>query len=274
MIEKLLVGDTQYWARRHLAAHLQAIGLQTGDAVMVHAGMRAMGPLLNGPDAFSDALLDVIGLTGTLLCYVGWDEQYGDALDSHGRVPEALRADIPPFDLIRSRANRDHGAFAEFVRTTPGAVRSENPGASVVAIGGRAEWFTANHALNYGYGPKSPFARLVEVRGKVLLVGAPLDTISLLHHAEHLARIPNKRIFRMEIPCRRDNHVEWYHMEEFDTIDPVVEGLSADYFGTIVEEFLATGLGQRGLVGDAPSVLLPAREIVAFGIQWLEQQFR
>ncbi|TAE20748.1 MAG: aminoglycoside 3-N-acetyltransferase [Cytophagales bacterium] len=274
MSSKVLVGDTHYWVRRHLIDQLHELGLQAGDTVMVHAGMRAVGPLLNGPDTLVEALLDVVGSVGTLLCYVNWEQQYEDALDEDGRMPDMLRADVPPFDPVRSRASRDHGVFAEFVRTTPGAVRSANPGASVVAIGDRAEWFTANHALQYGYGPGSPFARLIEVRGKVLMIGAPLDTISLLHHAEHLAQIPNKRIRRMEVPILVNDHVEWLMIEEFDTADPVVEGLPVDYFGAIVKEFLATGNGQKGPVGDAPSVLLPAAELVTFGVSWLEERFR
>jgi aminoglycoside 3-N-acetyltransferase len=40
----------------------------------------------------------------------------------------------------------------------------------------------------------------VAARGKVLMVGAPPDTMTLLHHAEHLARIPGKRIRRYEVP--------------------------------------------------------------------------
>ncbi len=82
------------------------------------------------------------------------------------------------------------GILAEFIRTTPGARRSGNPGASVAAIGAQAEWLTADHPLDYGYGPGSPLAKLVEAGGKVLMAGAPPDTMTLLHHAEHLARIP------------------------------------------------------------------------------------
>ena len=61
-------------------------------------------------------------------------------------------------------------------------------------------------------------------------------------------------------------------LEEFDTVDPVVAGLDDDYFGTIVREFLAGGAGRQALVGAAPSVLLPAADIVAFAVRWLEQQ--
>ena len=268
---KLWVGDTAYWTRSQLAGHLRTLGLRPGDAVMVHVGLRAVGPVLGGPDTLIGALRDAVGPVGTLLCYVNWEQQYEDALDPHGRLPEALKPHIPPFEALRSRASRDHGAFAELFRTTPGAVRSGNPGASVAALGHRAEWFTTDHPLHYGYGTDSPFGRLVAARGKSLLLGAPLDTLSLLHHAEHLARIPHKRVCRMEVPFYADGRTEWRMIEEFNTADPVVDGLPETYFATVVEEFLATGAGQRGRVGDAPAVLVPAAEVVAFGVRWLEQ---
>jgi aminoglycoside 3-N-acetyltransferase len=270
----LTLADKPFWTRQLLRGHIEAIGLKPGDAVMAHAALRKVGPMLNGPDALIGAILDVLGPEGTLLCYVNWDAQYEDALDDTGRLQDALKPSIPPFDPKSSRASRDHGAFAEFVRTTPGALRSGNPGASVAAIGGSATWFTAGHPLDYGYGEGSPFAKLVETRAKVLMAGAPLDAMSILHHAEHLAQIPGKHVCCMETPFRVEGGTEWRMIQEFDTSDPVVDGLNEDYFSGIVEEFLSQGRGSKGTIGSAPSVLVPAAAIVAFAVQWLERRFR
>ncbi|QEE26802.1 aminoglycoside 3-N-acetyltransferase [Terriglobus albidus] len=269
----LTLANQRFWTRRLLRSHLEAIGMAPGDAVMVHAALRSVGPMINGPDTLIDAIQDVVGPDGTLLSYVDWNPQYEDAADSEGRVPEELKADIPPFDPKRSRASRDYGAFAEFVRTSPGALRSGNPGASIAAIGGNAAWFTTNHPLQYGYGAGSPFARLVEIRGKVLMAGAPFDTMSILHHAEHMAHIPGKRIRRIEVPLLINGKTEWRMIEEFDTADPVVEGLDENYFAAIVAEFLTDGRGSAGAIGSASSILVPAADIVAFAVQWLEQRF-
>ena len=91
--------------------------------------------------------------------------------------------DVPYFDPSRSPAASDYGVFAEIVRTWPGAIRSENPGASTVAIGARAAWLCADHPMNYGYGKGSPLDKLVEANGKVLLLGSDLDHVTLLHYA-------------------------------------------------------------------------------------------
>ena len=137
----------------------------------------------------------------------------------------------------------------------------------------RAEWITADHPLDYGYGEGSPLAKLVEIGGKVLMVGAPLDAMTLLHHAEHLARIPGKRVIRYEVPFGTEaGTVDWRMVEEFDTAVPVVPGLADDYFATIVTAFLATGQGAQGLIGAAPSVLVDAAAMTAFAVDWLESR--
>lgn len=253
--------------RTSLAADLAAIGLGPGDAVLVHAALRKVGRVLGGPDIILAAMQDVVGPAGTILGYTDWQ------LEDEDRVDPALRPHIPPFDPHRSRATRDNGFWPELVRTTPGACRSGNPGASMAAVGGRAEWFTANHALDYGYGPQSPLGKLVEAQGKVLMLGAPLDTMTLLHHAEHLANFSNKQVIRYEAPLLVDGVPTWRWFEEFDTGN-VPPGMAEDYFATIVEAFLGTGRGRCGVIGEAGSVLVNAAEIVPFAVQWMEENIR
>lgn len=264
---------TSFITRASLAADLAKLGLAPGDSVMVHAAVSKVGRLLDGPDTIIAALRDTVGPEGTVLAYADWEARYEDLVDEDGRVPPEWREHIPPFDPQRSRAIRDNGVLPEFLRTTPGALRSGNPGASLVALGAKEEWFTADHPLDYGYGEGSPLARLVAAGGKVLMLGAPLDTLTLLHHAEHLADIPGKRIRRIEVPFAAPDGTQWRMIEEFDTGDPIVEGLAEDYFAEIVTEFLASGQGQQGLVGAAPSVLVDAAALTAFGVNWLETRF-
>jgi aminoglycoside 3-N-acetyltransferase len=253
--------------RSSLAADLRAIGIAPDDAVLVHAALRRVGAVIGGPDTILDAMRDVVGPAGTILGYTDWQ------LEDEVRDDPAARDHIPAFDPLRSRATRDNGFWPELLRTTPGALRSGNPGASMAAIGGRAAWFTADHALDYGYGRQSPLGKLVAARGKVLMLGAPLETMTLLHHAEHLAEFPNKRIRRFEAPILVDGVKTWRRFEEFDTSNSP-DGMPEDYFATIVEAFLATGAGRRGTIGEANSVLVPAEGMVAFGVRWMEEHIR
>jgi aminoglycoside 3-N-acetyltransferase len=165
----------------------------------------------------------------------------------------------------------------EFLRTTPGALRSANPGASVAALGARAGWMTADHPLDYGYGPGTPLARLVEADGKVVMIGAPHDTMTLLHHAEHLATLPDKRVIRYEVPLASPSGTRWCVAEEFDTsrpVCPLLDAFEEDPFALIVAAFLAGGRGRVGHVGQAATTVVGAREVVEFAVHWLEATAR
>lgn len=253
--------------RRSLRADIETLGLERGDSVLAHAALRKVGPILGGPDELIGAIMDVIGPEGTLLGYCDWQ------LEDEERDDPVLRDDLPAFDPERSRSTRSNGAFPELLRTTSGALRSANPGASMAALGANAEWFTADHALDYGYGPQSPLGKLVEAEGKTMMIGAPRDTMTLLHHAEHVADFPNKRIIRYGAPILVDGQKVWRAFEEFDTSDPP-DGQPDDYFATIVTAYLATGNGSTGKIGAADSVLVDARGVVDFAVAWMEANIR
>ena len=257
--------------RAELTADLARLGVTSGDVVMVHAACSAVGPVLGGPDAIIAALRASVGAQGTLMAYLDWEAAWETFKDAEGRIPESLRPHVLPFDPGLTRAARQNGALPEFLRTTPGARRSGNPGASVAALGAKADWLTADHPLDYGYGPGTPLARLVEARGKVLMLGAPLDTMTLLHHAEHLAKLPGKRVIRTEVPFATPDGIAWRVIEEFDTSDPCVPALPGNFIEQIVSAYLATGAGRQGRVGSAESVLVEAAEIVPFAIAWMER---
>ena len=270
MIGRMTSDLPSYNTRSSLRDDLTQLGLSAGDTVMVHAAMSKVGPMLNGPDALSIALLDVIGPEGTMLVYTSWDSVHDDLLGDDGRVLAQWRDHVPGFDPQASRAVRMNGIIAEFVRTMPGARRSSNPGASVAAIGRLADWITADHPQDYGYGEGSPLAKLVEANGRILMVGAPWDTMTLIHHADHLADLPAKRVLRYEVPFAAGAETAWRFMEEFDTTEPVVEGLPENYIEQIVTAHVAHGSGRAGTIGLAPSLLVDARPMVAFAIEWLE----
>jgi aminoglycoside 3-N-acetyltransferase len=181
------------------------------------------------------------------------------------------------FDPATGEAARDHGRIPERIRTWPGAERSAHPEASVVAIGPRARWLTADHPSDDAYGAGTPFARLVEANGQVLMLGAPLDTMTLLHHAEAIARVECKRRVTFEIPVLEDGRVTERTYHDIDTSDgafPYDElQLEEDPFAVIAKQALAAGVGAGGRVGEAESHLFGATELTEFAVAWMEQRF-
>ena len=254
--------------QQDLIASLRHLGLMPSDTLMVHSSMKAVGSVMGGPNTVMQALLDTLTPDGTLMMYIGWENipDYLGELDAG--TQQLFLAHHPPFDPATARATRDHGVLVEVLRTWPGVRRSANPEASIGAVGKQAAWITADHPLNFGYGAGSPLAKLVETGGKVLMLGAPLDTITLLHHAEALARMP-KRTIHYTCPVIRDGQTVWVEIDDYDTGDP-----HADYeFYEIAEAYLATGRGQTGKVGEAQSYLFDAADLVAFTVRYLEERF-
>lgn len=265
---------TSFVTRADVTRDVRALGVVPGDVVMVHAAVSAVGPLLNGPDAVVGGLLDAVSPGGTVLAYTDWDARHDELVDDAGRVPDAWRPHVPPFDARTSRAIRDHGVLPEFLRTWPGALRSGNPGASVAALGADAEHFTRDHPLQFGYGVDSPLARLVAAEGKVLMLGAPWDTMTLVHHAEHLADVPGKRTVHFETPVATPSGTAWIEQHEFDTSDPTIPGMDEDFLGRVVTDFVAADeSGEHhvtGRVGAAESLVVDAAPMCRFAVHWLE----
>jgi aminoglycoside 3-N-acetyltransferase len=256
-----------------LVHDLKDLGMGPGQTTMLHVSVRTVGWIVGGPDVVLQALLDLLTPAGTLMMYAAWEDRTENLLDWPPERQAAYLAECPPFDPATSRANREWSILTEYLRTRPGACRSANPAASVVAVGAKAGWITADHPLQYGYGPGSPLDKLCQVGGQVLLLGAPLGAITLLHYAEHMAAVPNKRTVRYPVPILQDGQRVWIEIEEFDTARGIVDWEGGGYFPAIAREFLATGGGRRGTVGAAQAYLFDAAALYEFAVRWMERTF-
>ena len=249
--------------RTSLRDDLVKLGVRSAGVLMVHSSLRSIGPVRGGAMVVLQALLDALGPLGTLTAYVDFEPFYEDTDER----------EVPVFDKRIAPAARDHGILHETLRTWPGARRSDHPDAGVAAIGERAEGITADHPFQYGYGKGSPFERILQANAQVLMLGAPLDTITLLHYAEDRARLPHKRIRRYRRLMPGASGPEWVWFEEFDTTEPVNDRLPANCFERIAADFLRNGGGCTGTVGRADCALFEAKELVAFAVEWLERYF-
>jgi aminoglycoside 3-N-acetyltransferase len=156
-------------------------------------------------------------------------------------------------------------------------VHSAHPEAGVVAVGARAAWLATGHPDDDAYGAGTPFARLVQAGGEVLMLGAPLDTITLLHHAEAIARAGPKRRVTYRIAVAQDGGVAERVYHDIDTGSGALPyerlGLRDDAFAVIAGAALAAGIGVRGSVGTAICHRFEARELTAFAVSWLQERF-
>ena len=258
--------------RSKLIHDLKKLGVNTGQTVMLHVSVKAIGWIVGGPDVVIHALLEILGPSGTLMMFVSWEDSPYDLSKWSEDWQRAYLEECPPFDPATSRAYRKWSILTEYLRTWPGAFRSNHPDNSFAAVGALARWITENHPLQYGHGPGSPLAKLCEVGGKVLLLGAPFSTITLLHYAEHMAEVPNKMTVQFKMPVLRDGKRIWVEIEEFDTCGGILPG-AKEYFKKIPLEYLSSGRGHSGKVGAAQSHLFDANDLAKFAIKWLEKTY-
>ena len=267
-------------ARSRLARDLAKLGLEPGGVVMVHCRMSALGRVVGGAETVVRALLDALGPEGTIMAYTGWQDEPPDDLDALG--VEARRMYLeehPPYDPRVALSRRDHGRVPEALRTWPGALHSGHPEAGVAAVGPLAETLTASHPYDDAYGAGTPYARLVELGGGVAMLGAPLETVTLVHHAEAIAEVPGKRRVSYGMPVILGNPGErvWRTFSDIDTADgafPYERVLGEeDYIEHIARSALAAGRGRSGPVGGGTAYLFDARGLVEHAVGWIERNF-
>lgn len=247
--------------RTSLAGDLAALGLSTGDTVLVHTSMKAIGWVPGGQVAVVQALLDVLGPDGTLVVPTQTGGNSDPKLWSRPPVPQewwpVIREHMPAFDPAIT-PSLGIGAVAEAVRTWPGAVRSDHPHTSFAAVGARAAALMARHDLASQLGEGSPLRALEDVGARVLLLGVGYDACTAFHLGEY--RVPSRKTEHSGAVLT-DRGREWITYVDVAT--------DSDDFDRLGAAYEPTATVRRGQVGNADSRLFPLPEAVAFATEWL-----
>jgi len=252
-----------------IADDLRRLGVAEGDLVMVHASLRRIGPVEGGAEGVIEAVCRAVGPEGTVMMVLGArdDHDWVNSLPEEER--EAQLAAAEPFDCLRTPADPEVGVLAEVFRTHPGTVVSDHPEGRFGARGRLADHLMAAPPWDDYYGPGSALERFVEAGGRVLRLGADLDTVTLLHYVEYLADVPHKRRVLRHRRVVRNGSVETVTVSSLDDSDGIVD-YPGEYFADLIAEYLGSGGARIGEVGGAMSELIDARDLVVFGRTWME----
>ena len=159
--------------RKELQHGLTLLGVAKGDHIIVHSALNSLGRIKGGASAVLDALLEAVGVKGTVI------------VPTFGSEDEA-------FDPAESETSL--GALPSELWKRSEAVRSRHPMASVAAIGAKAQWLVKDHEkARMAHGKNTPYTRLADIGGKILLLGVDQDRSTCLHTAEELAKLPYLR---------------------------------------------------------------------------------
>lgn len=158
--------------KNELVTAFRNAGLTAGDLVLVHSSLRKLGTVEGGADTVLDALLEVLGQEGTL------------ALPTH--TFSVVTARQPVFHQSLTPSNV--GTLSNVFRKRSGVVRGLHPTHSVAAIGPLAEKLVEGHEKETTpCSANSPYVRLRDWNGKVLIIGEGLQCCTLFHACEELA---------------------------------------------------------------------------------------
>ncbi len=236
---------------------------------MVHASLRAIGPVDGGADGVIDALEAAVGPNGTLLMTLGARDDSAWINERPECDRRALLRDAEPFNFLETPADPDMGTLAEVFRTRPRTRVSDHPEGRFGASGRLSASLVENVPWDDYYGPDSPLERLVHAGGRVLRLGADRGTLTLLHYAEYLAPVPSKRRVRRDRLVSGPDGPEVRVVSCLDDCDGIVEYPGEDYFAVILGEYLATGRACTSVVGRATSELIDAADVVSYAVAWM-----
>ena len=147
--------------KKALTQQLTKLGVAKGDLLMVHASLRKLGPIENKATGVIEAILDSLGSVGTMVMLLG--SAQGDMF-----VPES------------SVADPDNGVLAEQFRQFFQTKVNNHPASRMGAIGNCSEEILQPVSLHNYYGQDTPIERFILRGGKVLRLGANIDTMTRL----------------------------------------------------------------------------------------------
>lgn len=181
-----------FYSTEQLVEAFRAAGLFEGCIAFVHVSLGRLGINRAAPDEMTAckellrALDSVLGDNGTLLV-----PTYTYSLGK-GELFEPITT---PSTI---------GPFSEFVRTSPGWLRSREP---MLAVSGKGpavkRLFADLPPTCYGY--NSLYDRLVEADARIVTIGLDLHWATFRHHCEEVAQVPFRRSKRFSAQIREQD---------------------------------------------------------------------
>ena len=238
-----------------LGDDLAALGVRSGQDLLVHSSLREVGWIDGGVDTLLRAIRQVIGPAATIVVptFTPLTSPSSRAFrnETAGLDQEAYArrvAEIIPFDP-ETTPSYQVGWFAEHVRKHPEARRSVHPQTSFAALGPGAQACTAGHDADCHLGERSPLRWLYDADAAILLLGVGYAECSAFHLAEY--RLHGGASVRGA---------------DLDDSDFALLGAELE------RDWGKHPAGPRsGFAAMARTTLVPVRTAVNFAVEWMER---
>ena len=238
-------------AQSVIAAGLTRLGIEAGDAVLVHSSLRSFGHVVGGPDVVIDALLEVVGHRGVVV------------------MPTlTLGASENPvaFDVRNSPSTS--GRITEVFRKRPEARRSHHPTSSAAAIGRGADVLTGYH-IDTPCGLTSPYGQVYLRDGWCLFLGTAWHSNTMFHTAEEIAMPAYLRMAEFRDTTLIDEEGV-PHAVAFRRYNCYQSGVQRDLekMGSLYE---AAGAVRHTRIGLSECFMIRARDVIDITVRLIQQ---
>ena len=229
--------------KEELVKQLKNIGLTSGDLVNVKVSLKSIGKIEGGPNTLIDAILEVIGEKGTMVC-----DSFNPCIPRYTRC---FHKKVPVDRYTKSYA----GAFVNAVINRAESHRSKHPIQAFSAIGLLAEELTQAHTKN-----SFPYSFLEEIAnrgGKNLRIGDKVVGVGTTHIPICKMGFKQKYIPEGVYYTDENGEIKWFEHywasgchKGFNNLFPYYSNIDGAILG-------------KGLVGEAGSLLTDMSKTLA-----------
>lgn len=254
----------EFQSKKTLMKQLTRLGIKSGDAIMVHASMKAMGWIAGGPQAVVEALMETVTSEGTIVMPAQSAENSEPSYWMMPPVPkdwhQPIRDQWPAFHPQLTPL-RGMGKIADCFHRHPDTIRSMHPAHSFMAWGKHAEDWMSEHPLEDSFGEGSPLGKMIRADVKILLIGVGFDSCTALHYAEYAQE--NRKTSPQGAAIMIEGERVW---RTYECVD-----MDSDRFPDIADEYRDKDKISKGKLGQSEIMIVDMRPLVEFGIRWLKK---
>lgn len=238
--------------KEDLIRDLEKLGIQSGDTILIRAGIGSIGKILGGAETFVNAISEIVGTEGTIISLAFTESSFI-------KKPKIE-------DAFNLKKKSYAGALPNAMLSRPDAFRSHHPTCSYVAIGKYARYITEDHdEKSPAY---EPIRKIINLNGKNVLVGCVESSpgFTTTHLAESdLGHLKNLPIFPwLKKTYFYDKNGD---IKIFSRKDP---GLCSNSFYKFYSLYVKKGILNTGHIGEAYSIIAPARECFEIELEALK----
>lgn len=166
------------------------------------------------------------------------------------------------------------GLLNEKIAELPGAIRSLHPTHSAVALGPKAIYYTRDHEKDETpFGKNSPWWKIIENDGKILLFGAPRNITSIHAVEDAIGDVYPWKVYLKKKYAFDVVDEEGKHHKVLTTCHNPATSIRRTHMSDFIQELKNNGYWISYPIGASEIVLLSARGMALTYLNWVEKGY-